>query len=55
MPGLGDIVIPGVFIGLALRYDHDREGGKSKAHFHGTLVGFLGLVVSLERHNLVGD
>jgi len=48
MLGLGDVVIPGMFIGLALRYDYDRKGGKSKAYFYGTLVGYiLGLVVTM--------
>lgn len=48
MLGLEDIVIPGLFIGLPLRYDHDREGGKSKAYFYGRLVGYiLGLVVTM--------
>jgi len=48
MLGLGDVVIPGAFIGLALRYDYDREGGKSKAYFYGTLMGYvLGLVVTM--------
>lgn len=48
MLGLGDIVIPGTFIGLALRYDHDRGGGKSKAYFYGTLVGYvLGLIATM--------
>lgn len=45
---LGNIVMPGLFIGLALRFGHDREGGKSKAYFYGTLVGYtLGLAVTM--------
>jgi len=55
MLGLGDVVIPGTFIGLGLRYDHDREGGKSKAYFYGTLVGYiLGLVVTMGMVHVFG-
>jgi len=56
MLGVGDIVIPGMFIGLALRYDLDREGGKSKAYFYGTLVGYvLGLIVTMGVMHVFGQ
>ena len=35
MPGLGNIVQ------VHWRYDHDREGGKGKAYFYGSLVGYI--------------
>merc|ERR1711962_93459 len=33
MLGLGDIVIPGIFIALILRFDHNKSNGTSKAYF----------------------
>jgi len=52
MLGLGDIVIPGVFIALLLRYDHHRNTSLEKKHstpyFHNTLVGyFVGLATTI--------
>jgi minor histocompatibility antigen H13 len=48
MLGLGDIVIPGVFLALLLRYDSFRAGGKkfgfSQPYF---TVGFIGYVAGL--------
>jgi len=53
MLGLGDIVIPGVFIALLLRYDHHRNASKEDTknttpYFHNTLVGyFVGLATTI--------
>lgn len=61
MLGLGDIVIPGTFIALALRYDHHRHRHSSnsqalpqqsvefpKPYFHANLVAYvLGLIVTM--------
>lgn len=52
MLGLGDVVIPGMFIALALRYDHAR-GEKtrtsfSKEYFFVTLTAYVvGLVATM--------
>jgi len=51
MLGLGDVVIPGTFIGLALRYDHHRittgSGGR-KPYFYATLGAYtLGLITTM--------
>jgi len=52
MLGLGDIVIPGVFIALLLRYDYHRnattkKGSNSTPYFHNTLIGYLlGLIIT---------
>ena len=50
MLGLGDIVVPGMFVALALRYDHHRassknfEQGFSKPYFYAALCAYaLGL------------
>lgn len=58
MLGLGDVVIPGTFIALALRYDHARflksasssssEGTFSKPYFCATLTAYAaGLVTTM--------
>lgn len=56
MLGLGDIVMPGVFIALALRYDHHRhltstanlEGSFAKPYFYATLSAYVvGLVTTM--------
>jgi minor histocompatibility antigen H13 len=55
MLGLGDIVIPGIFIALALRYDHHRGStsatGKisfDKPYFYATLGSYIvGLVATI--------
>jgi minor histocompatibility antigen H13 len=51
MLGLGDVVIPGTFIGLALRYDHHRikaGSGKRKPYFYATLGAYaLGLITTM--------
>jgi minor histocompatibility antigen H13 len=55
MLGLGDIVIPGIFVALALRYDHYRGSasaiGKSsfsKPYFYATLGSYVvGLVTTI--------
>jgi len=51
MLGLGDIVIPGVFIALLLRFDASRSANKrtfSKTYFYTCYAGyFLGLVTTI--------
>ncbi|KAJ7188285.1 peptidase A22B, signal peptide peptidase [Mycena filopes] len=54
MLGLGDVVIPGVFIALALRYDHHRAGtpgptvGFRKPYFYAALAAYVaGLVTTM--------
>ncbi|KAJ3570962.1 hypothetical protein NP233_g4061 [Leucocoprinus birnbaumii] len=59
MLGLGDIVIPGTFVALALRYDHYRhtKGSQttsgnvvkfSKPYFHAALIAYaMGLVMTM--------
>jgi hypothetical protein len=40
--GIHDARVRGYcYVHWASRYDHDREGGKSKAYFYGTLVGCI--------------
>lgn len=47
MLGLGDIVIPGIFIALLLRFDHSSKR-KSRVYFYSTLVAyFLGLMATI--------
>ncbi|XP_011178475.1 minor histocompatibility antigen H13 [Zeugodacus cucurbitae] len=47
MLGLGDIVIPGIFIALLLRFDHSSKR-KSRIYFYSTLVAyFLGLLATI--------
>lgn len=47
MLGLGDIVIPGIFIALLLRFD-DSKKRKTRIYFYSTLVAyFLGLMVTI--------
>ena len=41
MLGLGDIVIPGIFIALLLRYDNSLKRG-SNVYFTATFVGEAG-------------
>eukprot|EP00850_Spirogloea_muscicola_P001576 SM000006S19341 [mRNA] locus=s6:282587:285235:+ [translate_table: standard] len=46
MLGLGDIVIPGIFVALALRFDMSR--GPHKKYFYSTFLGYcVGLVVTI--------
>lgn len=54
MLGLGDIVIPGIFIAMLLRYDAHRAGVTTntlafpKPFFHANMIGyFLGLVATV--------
>ncbi|TBU33763.1 signal peptide peptidase-domain-containing protein [Dichomitus squalens] len=54
MLGLGDIVIPGMFVATALRYDYHRASRQGqlasvrKAYFHAALVAYaLGLVATM--------
>lgn len=47
MLGLGDIVIPGIFIALLLRFDHSLKR-KTKLYFYSTFTAyFLGLVSTI--------
>lgn len=47
MLGLGDIVIPGIFIALLLRFDNSLKR-PSKFYFHATcLAYFLGLLATI--------
>lgn len=55
MLGLGDVVIPGAFVSLALRYDYHRHlknsgetGGTSfsKPYFHASLLAYVGGLVT---------
>lgn len=62
MLGLGDIVIPGTFVALALRYDHHRflKAGQqsssfSKPYFYASLVAYIsGLVVTMAVMHVFG-
>ncbi len=54
MLGLGDIVVPGTFISLALRYDHYRytkaapDGTFTKPYFIASLVAYVaGLAITM--------
>jgi minor histocompatibility antigen H13 len=48
MLGLGDIVIPGLFIALMLRFDAKRSSQKSKVYFWTCYVAyFIGLVTTI--------
>ncbi|XP_058964923.2 minor histocompatibility antigen H13-like isoform X1 [Pocillopora verrucosa] len=49
MLGLGDIVIPGIFIALLLRFDHSSKKDKtSRVYFYSGFVAyFLGLVLTV--------
>jgi len=47
MLGLGDIVIPGIFIALLLRFD-DSKKRKTRIYFYSTLIAyFLGLLATI--------
>jgi minor histocompatibility antigen H13 len=47
MLGLGDIVIPGIFIALLLRYDHSL-GRKSHFYFYATFLAYIsGLLMTI--------
>ena len=47
MLGLGDIVVPGIFIALLLRFDHSLKR-QSKLYFHATFIAyFLGLMATI--------
>uniref|UniRef100_A0A1B0CPU3 Signal peptide peptidase n=2 Tax=Lutzomyia longipalpis TaxID=7200 RepID=A0A1B0CPU3_LUTLO len=47
MLGLGDIVIPGIFIALLLRFDISLKR-KSKLYFYATFIAyFLGLMMTI--------
>lgn len=47
MLGLGDIVIPGIFVALLLRFDNSKNNG-SRAYFYASFIAyFLGLVLTV--------
>ncbi|KAJ7178527.1 signal peptide peptidase-domain-containing protein [Mycena crocata] len=60
MLGLGDVVVPGIFIALALRYDHHRAGTPpharfSKPYFRAGLAAYVaGLVTTMGVMHLFG-
>jgi len=61
MLGLGDIVIPGTFVALALRYDHHRfkksteKALFSKPYFYAALVAYvLGLITTMMVMHIFG-
>ena len=65
MLGLGDIVVPGLFISLALRYDYHRFSKKllaketnasfSKPYFHAALSAYIaGLVATISVMHVFG-
>ena len=51
MLGLGDVVVPGIFVALALRYDvhQERKGkGPRRVFFWASLTGYcLGLLTTM--------
>ena len=47
MLGLGDIVVPGIFVAILLRFDNQREN-KGKTYFYYGMVGYvLGLATTI--------
>jgi minor histocompatibility antigen H13 len=61
MLGLGDIVIPGVFVALALRYDHHRYSKSSshasftKPYFYSSLGAYIsGLATTMSVMHVFG-
>jgi len=60
MLGLGDVVVPGIFIALALRYDHQRAGAPGhsrfeKPYFYAGLVAYVaGLVATMSVMHVFG-
>ena len=57
MLGLGDVVIPGIFVALALRYDiYQEKNGKGprRAIFWASLAGYsLGLLTTMAVMHMV--
>lgn len=47
MLGLGDIVIPGIFIALLLRFDNSLKRGKQTYFYSGFIAYILGLVATI--------
>jgi len=48
MLGLGDIVIPGIFVALLLRYDYSLNRGNSRFYFYTTFLAYIaGLVLTI--------
>ncbi|KAK7057203.1 minor histocompatibility antigen H13 [Favolaschia claudopus] len=61
MLGLGDVVVPGIFIALALRYDYHRAGSPAygqrfgKPYFYAGLVAYvLGLLTTMSVMHVFG-
>lgn len=58
MLGLGDVVIPGLFIGMCLRWDYERGGRQAvfkKAYFYGSMCGYIGgLVTTMSVMHMIG-
>lgn len=59
MLGLGDVVIPGLFIALALRYDHTRAekttSSLTRPYFFITLTAYVvGLVTTMTVMHTLG-
>lgn len=61
MLGLGDVVIPGIFIGLCLRWDYHRSGNISpgdwfsKPYFYASLGAYIvGLVTTMYVMHMFG-
>ena len=58
MLGLGDIVIPGTFVGLALRYDYHRcreSQVMKRRFFYASLGGYVaGLIVTMMVMHVIG-
>jgi Signal peptide peptidase. len=52
MLGLGDVVVPGIFIALALRYDYIRSSKTSpqdsfrKPYFYASLTAYIGGLIT---------
>lgn len=47
MLGLGDIVIPGIFIALLLRFDNSLKRGSNLYFYSGFIAYFVGLVITI--------
>jgi len=58
--GLGDVVIPGLFVALALRYDHERAKKRqtsfTKPYFCVTLTAYVvGLITTMTVMHMLGQ
>ncbi|KAG8213665.1 gamma-glutamyltranspeptidase-domain-containing protein [Butyriboletus roseoflavus] len=55
MLGLGDVVMPGIFIALALRYDYARKRSFGKPYFFVTLTAYVvGLITTMSVMHTLG-